>query len=94
MPLVPRLFPPTGEVWALAFSAAGNPLGKIPQVSYVRGTREMDGIRVRYIASVSSSPASADSAGAPLLPVHISLEFPASVPADQRRKLAFHTLMP
>ena len=91
---VGQAFPPTGEVWALAFSPDGKPLGKISSALYTRGTREIDGITARYIASMSSSPAPAEMAGAPLLPVHISLEFPASVPADQRRKLAFHTLMP
>ena len=89
-----QALPPTGEVWALAFAADGKPLGKLAGALYTRGTREMDGINVRYIASISSSPPSAEAAGAPLMPVHISLEFPASAPAAKRRKLAFHTLMP
>ena len=89
-----QAFPPAGDVWALAFSADGKLLGKIPAATYARGTREIDGIPVRYIASLSSSPPPADSAGLQLLPVHISLEFPAAASADKRRKLAFHTLMP
>jgi len=87
-------FPPSGEVWALAFSADGKLLGKIPRELHDRGTREIDGIPVRYIASMSSSPPPAATAGPQLLPVHISLEFPASAPAAKRHQLAFHTLMP
>jgi len=89
-----QVFPPTGEVWALAFSADGKLLGRISRTHYACGTREFDGIAVRYIAAMSSSPPPAEAAGTALLPVHLSLEFPASAPVDKRRKLAFHTLMP
>jgi len=89
-----RVFPPGGEVWALAFSAAGKPLGRVARAPYARGTREIAGVAVCYIVSLSSSPAPAEMAGPPLLPVHLSLEFPAAAPADHRRKLSFHTLMP
>ncbi len=87
-------FPPDGDVWALAFTPAGKPLGRVARDHYARGTREIGGVAVGYIVSLSSSPAPADTAGQPLLPVHVSMEFPAAAPADHRRKLAFHTLLP
>ena len=89
-----QVFPPPGEIWALAFSADGKLLGIIPAKLYANGTRESDGQPVRFIASMSATPAPSDAADTPLLPVHISLEFPAAAPANKRRKLDFHTLMP
>jgi len=87
-------FPPTGEVWALAFSPDGQPLGKITRQLYDRGTPVMEGIPVRYIASMDCAPDPNKTGRVPLMRVRVSLEYPAAAPAAMRRKLDFHTLMP
>lgn len=89
-----QTFPPGGEVWALAFSAEGKPIGKITKAQYDLGTRQLDGQPVRYIASMAATPAASQSGLLPLLRVRIALEYPATSPAANRRKLDFHTLMP
>ena len=86
--------PPTGEVWALAFAADGQPLGKLSPTHYTNGTRELDGKAVRYIALIDSVMLPAKPGIIPLLGIHIALEYPAPLPLAQRRKLDFHTLMP
>jgi type II secretory pathway pseudopilin PulG len=92
--MIGQTFPPTSEVWALAFSAEGKPIGKISQVLYDRGTRVIDGHSVRYIASLVSSTAASKGEPTPLLRVHIALEYPAMAPVEKRRKLDFYTLIP
>jgi type II secretory pathway pseudopilin PulG len=89
-----QAFPPPGELWALAFSPEGRPIGKLPRTLYSNGIRELDGQTVRYIASLASSEVPGSDASARLLNVRISLEYPAASPETQRRKLVFHTRMP
>lgn len=89
-----QTFPPSGEVWALAFSPEGKPIGKMPEALYAMGSRVIDGQPVRFIASLGSSAAPSKPGTIPLLWVHISLEYPASSPAEKRRKLDFHTRIP
>lgn len=89
-----QTFPPAGEVWALAFSPEGQPIAPMPRTLYEWGCRELGGKTVRYIASLDSSPATANPATAAMVQVHISLEYPANAPAAKRRKLDFHTRMP
>jgi type II secretory pathway pseudopilin PulG len=87
-------FPPSGEVWALAFSQEGKPIGKMPHALYTKGSRLIDGKPVRFIASLGASAAPARPGSTPMLWAHISLEYPASEPAENRRKLDFHTRIP
>ena len=89
-----QILPPTGEIWALAFAADGQPLGRLSATNYANGTRELDGKAVRYIALLDSVMLPAKSGTIPLLRLHIALEYPAPLPLAQRRKLDFHTLMP
>jgi len=89
-----QIFPPPGEVWALAFSPEGKPIGKMPKALYASGSRVIDGKPVRFIAALGSSAAPSNPGSTPMLWVHISLEYPASSPAEKRRKLDFHTRIP
>lgn len=89
---VNEAFPPGGDVWALAFSAEGRPLGKMSKSLYDKGATTLDGQTIRYIASLSAAPV----AGA--VPVmsraRISLEYPSGAPATKRQKLEFYTRIP
>lgn len=88
------VFPPSGEVWALAFSADGKPIGKLPKALYDSGVRELNGEAVRYIARMSSAAVTAAAGATPMLRVDIFLEYPASRKSTKRAKLDFHTRIP
>lgn len=88
------IFPPAGDVWALAFSPEGKPVGKISKAVYDKGTKEIDGKPVRYIASLDSQAPTTTTGATPMLKMHISLEYPASSPAAKRQKLEFYTRIP
>ncbi|NQX02416.1 hypothetical protein HQ447_17295, partial [bacterium] len=47
---VGEAFPPASQVWALAFSPEGKPLGKLSKAVYDKGSKELNGQPVRYIA--------------------------------------------
>jgi hypothetical protein len=93
-----QTFPPPGDLWALAFSPEGEPVGKISQALYEGGLRLLDGKKVLYILSMAALKDTGNALGAPsvtpLLAVRISLEYPAGSPASKRRSLQFHTRMP
>ena len=96
-PSIGQTFPPAGDVWALAFSPEGKPIGKLSKALYDKGTKELDGKPVRYIASMSSSAQRPQPEPLPMLKVHISLEYPAAAPggeapANSISTPAFHDL--
>lgn len=82
--------PPTEDVWALAFAGDGRPLGRLAKSDYERGSAEMGGQRIHYIARLSESTSPGDAA----MLATISIEFPATAPSVRRRKLDFHTHLP
>jgi hypothetical protein len=87
-------FPPAGDVWALAFAPDGRPVGKLPKTLYERGTKELDGKPIRFIAVLSAASQTATADGTPMLSARMSIEYPASTPAKSRGKLDFHTRIP
>ena len=89
-----QAFPPNGDVWALAFSPEGKPLGKVGKAAYDKGVKELDGQAVRYIASLSAAADLAETGPAPMLRARISLEYPSASPGAKRQKLDFHTRIP
>ena len=89
-----QTFPPTGEIWVLAFSPGGQPIGRLTPALYDKGTKELNGQTVRYIAALGSSMIPAKPGTTPMLRVDISLEFPAAAAAEKRRKLDYHTRIP
>jgi type II secretory pathway pseudopilin PulG len=87
-------FPPDGDVWALAFSAEGLPVGKLTKADYDKGSQAIDGMPIRYIASLSSTATGKKDEPTPILLARISLEFPAIAPSAKRQKLDFYTHIP
>jgi type II secretory pathway pseudopilin PulG len=91
---VGQVFPPAGDVWALAFSAEGKPIGKITKGVYDKGTKELNGQTVRYIATISSSTTTTPAGATPMLRALITLEYPSALPVAKRQKLEFYTRIP
>lgn len=89
-----QAFPPAGEVWALAFTADGKPIGRLDKSLYQSGARELDGKAIRYITAMSATVENPQTGTTPMLRVDISLEYPATVKAEKRETLDFHTRIP
>lgn len=92
---VGEAFPPASQVWALAFSPEGKPLGKLSKAVYDKGSKELNGQPVRYIALLSAAAPKNTPAGVtPMLSTRITLEYPAAIPVAKRQKLDFYTRIP
>jgi hypothetical protein len=91
---VNEVFPPSGDVWALAFSPEGKLVGKISKAVYDKGAKDLGGKPIRYIASLSSATASTPTGATPMLRTRISLEYPSGIPVAKRQKLEFYTRIP
>jgi hypothetical protein len=89
-----QAFPPSGDVWVLAFSNDGRTLGKISKAEYDKGIKTFTNQTVRYLATLKGTPATPKPGVTPMLRVAITLEFPAAAPAAKRQKIEFHTRMP
>lgn len=87
-------FPPAGDVWALAFSAEGKPVGKISKAVYDKGTKEVDNKPVRYMVLISAATITPPTGVTPMLRTRLSLEYPSAAPAAKRQKLEFYTHIP
>jgi hypothetical protein len=95
--LIHETFPPKGEVWALAFSKQGEPIGKVTYLEYTKGTSQIDNKPIRYLAKLSAVNASLTGATHNQLSelrIQITLEFPATSPVAKRQKLEFYTQFP
>lgn len=99
---VSQIFPPNGDVWAIAFSAEGKALGKVPKADYDNGIVSLNGQAIRYLATLSaaalpltkveSEACAKAKPGAPtILQCRITLEYPAATPVAKRQKINFHT---
>jgi type II secretory pathway pseudopilin PulG len=91
---VNEIFPPSGDVWALAFSPEGKLVGKLSKAVYDKGAKDLDGQAIRYIASLSSTTTTTASGANPMLRARISIEYPSGIPVAKRQKLEFYTRVP
>jgi len=89
-----QALPPAGDIWALAFAESGMVIGKLSQAEYDDGLRKLGNSDVRFIANIQSPNKTADALENTAVPVRITIEFPAAAPADKRRTIEFHTLVP
>ncbi|MEI6175731.1 MAG: hypothetical protein WCS43_02465 [Verrucomicrobiota bacterium] len=89
-----QIFPPADDIWALAFGPDGKPVGKISKSHYDKGTKEMNGKPVFYLASMAATTADVKTGETPMMNVRISIDYPASAPVSKRQKLDFHTRIP
>jgi len=89
-----HIFPPADDVWVLAFGPDGKPIGKISKSLYDKGTKELNGEPVLYLANMASTTAQAKTGETPMLNVRISINYPASAPLAKRQKIDFHTQIP
>lgn len=89
-------FPPAADVWALAFSPEGKPIGKVSKGQFEKGIKELNGQRILYLASLKASPQAAGKAvGNPkMLEVQVTLEYPSGTPLARRQKIDFFTRIP
>lgn len=91
---VGETFPPAGDVWALAFSPEGKPIGRVNQSIYDKGTKEVAGKPVRYLTSLVAKAPTTNSGATPMMSLQLTVEYPASSPAAKRQKLEFYTRIP
>ena len=91
---VGQQFPPAGDVWALAFSPEGSMVGKLDKARYDRGLKELDGRRVRFIATLQAATETPQPGTTPMLRTRIAIEYPATAPAERRGRIDFHTRIP
>jgi len=91
-----QAFPPAADVWALAFSPEGKPIGKVSKSQFEKGIKDLNGQRVLYLATLNATPqVPAKAVGNPkMLEVRITLEYPSGTPLARRQKLDFFTRIP
>jgi prepilin-type N-terminal cleavage/methylation domain-containing protein len=87
-------FPPSGEVYGIAFDVGGRLIGAVDKTSYDTGVKRLKDDDVRYIALIEGELLTGRTGAAPLRSIHISLEYPAAAPAAKRTKLDFFTQIP
>jgi hypothetical protein len=86
-----QTFPPENEIWALAFSNEGSSVDKITIAQYESGIKKLEGKSISHLAKISATKAEENDG---MLNLRITLEYPATAPADKRRTLDFHSRIP
>ncbi len=89
-----EVFPPSSEVWAIAFTSEGRPVGKLSKEIYTKGSKELNGQPISYIATINANTTPTPTGAVPMLRAKITLEFPAAVPATRRQKIDFYSRIP
>lgn len=85
--------PESGTQWALGFGAEGQPIGRVLFDDYLGGAATLNTQTLRYIATLSAVPTTPNEIP-PMMQVKIQIEFPASAPAEKRKKLQYFTRIP
>jgi len=85
------IFPANGDVWALAFSEDGRVLGRLTKTEYEQGLKQKEGEPVRYLASLSAAPQTANPPPDSPLRLTITIEQPAIATAKRRSQIEFHS---
>lgn len=86
-----QTLPPQNEIWALAFSNEGSTVNKITIAQYNGGIKNLDGKSISHLAKISATKSEANDG---MLDLCITLEYPSTAPAGQRKTLDFHSHIP
>lgn len=84
-------FPADGETWALAFTEDGSLVGRVTKAQYENGLQVLEGETVRYLAALAAVPQEEPSQPDSPLRLTITIEHPASLPANRRGCSEFHS---
>ncbi len=91
-------FGDAGQVWALAFSQEGKPIGKVSEADYAKGLKVLEGKPIRYIATLSATdPSTSGTSSSPsptMMLTKVSLEYPSTSPVAKRQKIDFYSQIP
>lgn len=89
-----QVLPSGTDIWALGFSAEGKAIGKISKALYDKGTKEIDGTPIRYIAVMKAATPPAGSDTDTMLRTSVTIEYPSTSSSAKRQKLDFFTKIP
>ena len=84
--------PPADGIWALGFNRSGALVDQVSAEQYEAGTRDSGGRAIRFIARAHPAPANSPTtnSSASLPAMRVTVEYPATAPANRRRTLDFH----
>jgi prepilin-type N-terminal cleavage/methylation domain-containing protein len=85
-----RGWPEGVGVKVCAHDATGACVGWLDEESHQHGLGWHQGRRVSYLVVAAKGDGSAPTSGG-LLPLHLSLEYPAAAPVDRRQRIELHT---
>jgi hypothetical protein len=86
-----QTFPPQNEIWALAFSNEGSIVDKITIAQYESGIKKIKGKSISHLAKINASKPDENDG---ILDLCITIEYPTTAPAGNRRTLDFHSRIP
>jgi type II secretory pathway pseudopilin PulG len=89
-----EMFPASGQIYGIAFTAGGQAIGPVDQSAYAGGVGKLNDQDVRYITTMQGEVLAAKPGSAPMRSVLVTIEYPAVAPAGKRSKLEFYTKTP